>query len=201
MATSDAYPLTPDYVLTRSKESNVLRGRVESGREYLRQKGAPRRVFDVVHQRRSKADWVSLENFRLKLMTDFFSFTDPSNSRVFSVYFHTEPVYEEVGNEQVNMKCQLIEAVGVAMVAYPSFVAGNPSINVLIAAFTDLGGSGKQYVYAGYGFRVNGTFTAVYLDEVDVTSSLSSGVLTAVPLGLHRLRVTGGPPTSLDYLI
>lgn len=201
MASSDTFPVTPDYTLTRTREANLLRGRVESGREYFRSKGAPRRMFVVLCNRRAKADWNSLENFRHRLLADFFTFTDPTTGRKYSVYFDGEPQYDEVGNEEFNIRCQLVEAVGAAMDTYPTFAAGDPSVNVLTAAAEDLGASGKLWIYPGYGFRVNGTFTTVYLDEVDVTGSLSSGVLTAVSLGLHRVRVVGGAPTSLDYLI
>ena len=57
MAASDLFPIDPDYTVTRTKEANVLRGRVESAREYLRQKAAPRRVFGLVFNRRAKAGW------------------------------------------------------------------------------------------------------------------------------------------------
>jgi len=43
MGASDLFPVDPDYTVTRTKESNVLRGRVESAREFLRQKAAARR--------------------------------------------------------------------------------------------------------------------------------------------------------------
>ena len=115
MSVSDIFPVDPDYTVTRAKESNVLRGRVESAREFFRQKAAPRRVFVLVFQRRAKADWDSIEQFRLKMMTDFFTFHDKTADRKYSVYFDQEPVYEEVGNEEHTIRAQLIEAVGVAL--------------------------------------------------------------------------------------
>ncbi len=42
MATTDTFPIDPDYTVTRTKEATVLRGRVESAREFFRQKAAPR---------------------------------------------------------------------------------------------------------------------------------------------------------------
>ncbi|MCH8267235.1 MAG: hypothetical protein O7A06_17380 [Acidobacteria bacterium] len=202
MAATDIFPVDPDYTVTRTKEANVLRGRVESAREFLRQKAAPRRVFVLVFHSRAKADWDAIENFRLRMLTDFFTFDDKSAggspNRQYSVYFDTEPVYEEVGNETHNIRVQLIEAAGVAMNTYPSFAAGNPSVNIPVAQATDLGADGKQFLYPGYGYRVNGTFTQIYLDEI-----LTGGEnpKTDVVLGLHRVRVVGGTPTSLDYLI
>lgn len=198
MAASDTFPIDPDYAVTRSKESNVLRGRVESAREFFRRKAAPRRVFLLLFQRRAKADWDAIEQFRLRLMTDFFTFHDKTADRKYSVYFDQEPVYEEVGNEEHTIRVQLIEAVGAAMLLYPSFAAGNPFATIPVSQALDLGANGKQFVYAGYGYRVNGTFTQIYLDDL-----LTGGEnpKTDVVLGLHRVRVVGGAPTSLDYLI
>ena len=198
MSVADIFPVDPDYTVTRAKETNVLRGRVESAREFFRQKAAPRRVFVLVFQRRAKADWDSIEQFRLRMMTDFFTFHDKTADRKYSVYFDQEPVYEEVGNEEHTIRAQLIEAVGVALQQYPSFAAGNPFATIPVSQALDLGANGKQFVYAGYGYRVNGSFTQIYLDE-----QLTGGdnPKTDVVLGLHRVRVVGGAPTSLDYLI
>jgi len=208
MATSDTFPVDPGYGSLLTRESNVLRGRVESAREYLRQKAAPRRIWAVVWPEHPVADWQAMENFRHKMLGDFFTFHDKDTivtgftGRKYSVIFHGEPTYERAGYETINMRCEIIEQIGAAMATYPTLTGGfYPSINLLTAAAEDLGASGKQWIYPGYGFRVNGTFTTVYLDEVDVTGSLASGMLTAVALGLHRLRVVGGAPTSLDYLI
>jgi hypothetical protein len=198
MAASDTFPVDPDYAVTRTKESNVLRGRVESAREFFRRKAASRRVFVLLFQRRAKADWDSIEQFRLKMMTDFFTFHDKTADRKYSVYFDQEPVYEEAGNEEHTIRVQLIEAVGVAMLLYPSFAAGNPFATIPVSQALDLGVDGKQFVCAGYGYRVNGTFSQIYLDDL-----LTGGEnpKTDVVLGLHRVRVVGGAPTSLDYLI
>jgi len=198
MSVSDTFPVDPDYAVTRTKESNVLRGRVESAREFFRRKAAPRRVFLLLFQRRAKADWDAIEQFRLRLMTDFFTFHDKTADRKYSVYFDQEPVYEEVGNEEHTIRVQLIDAVGAAMLQYPSFAAGNPFATIPVSQALDLGANGKQFVCAGYGYRVNGTFTQIYLDDL-----LTGGEnpKTDVVLGLHRVRVVGGAPTSLDYLI
>ena len=198
MAASDTFPIDPDYTVTRTKETNVLRGRVESAREFLRQKAAARRIFLLVFNRRAKADWDSIENFRHKMLTDFFTFHDKTANRKYSVYFDQEPLYEEAGNEEHTIRVQLSEAVGMALQEYPSFAAGNPFATIPAAQALDLGADGKQFVYAGYGYRVNGTFTSIYLDE-----QLTGGEnpKTDVVLGLHRVRIVGGAPTSLDYLM
>ncbi len=198
MSTTDTFPIDPDYSVTRTRESNVLRGRVESAREYFRQKAPSRRVFDLVFSRRSIADWNSIENFRLKMMTDFFTFTDKTSNRGYSVYFQSEPVYEEAGNEQVNIRLQLIEAAGAEMADYPSFAAGNPFATLDVSQAADLGTNGRLFIYAGYGYRVNGSYDAIYLDE---TQTDGESLNTEVPLALHPLRVVGGTPNTLDYLI
>ena len=198
MAASDAFPVDPDYTVTRTKEANVLRGRVESAREYFRQKAAPRRVFGLLFNRRAKSDWDAMENFRLKMLTDFFTFHDKTAGRKYSVTFDAEPVYEETGNEEHTIRVQLIEAVGAAMQAYPDFSGGFPAASLAVASALDLGGAGKVFVYGGYGYRVNGSFTSVFLDETDTAGTNPN---TSVTLGLHRVRVVGGSPTSLEYLL
>lgn len=198
MAASDLFPVDPDYTVTRTKEANVLRGRVESAREYWRQKAAPRRVFGLVFNRRSKADWQAIENFRLRMLTDFFTFEDKTAGRKYSVFFDGEPRYEESGNEEHAIAVQLIEAVGVAMQTYPDFSGAYPSVNLPVSQALDLGVDGKVFIYGGYGYRLNGSYTQVYLDEL-LTGGESPK--TDVVLGLHRIRVVGGSPTSLDYLI
>jgi hypothetical protein len=115
------------------------------------------------------------------------------------MYFHSEPMVSIVGNETYDIRVELIEAVGVAMSLYPSFTGGNyPFVNLPVAQAQDLGANGKLWIYGGYGYRVNGTFTSIYLDEL-----LTGGESPKedVVLGLHRVRVVGGTPTSLDYLI
>src|SRR3990172_218303 len=112
MAASDNFPVDPDYTVTRGKEANVLRGRVESAREYFRQKAAPRRIFWLVFNRRAKADWDAIENFRLAMLTHFFIFHHKTAGRKYSVRFDGEPLYEESGNEEHTIRVQLIEGGG-----------------------------------------------------------------------------------------
>jgi len=198
MAATDTFPIDPDYTVTRTKESNVLRGRVESAREFVRQKAAPRRIFVLIFRERAQSDWEAIEQFRLKMLTDFFTFHDKTADRYYSVQFHGEPAYEEAGFEQHTIRVELIETVGVAMAQYPSFAAGNPYHTLPVGQAEDLGVDGKLFLYAGYGYRVNGSFAQIYLDEL-----LTGGdnPKEDVVLGLHRIRVVGGAPASLDYLI
>ncbi|HWP85953.1 MAG TPA: hypothetical protein VNN17_12225 [Terriglobia bacterium] len=198
MAASDTFPVDPDYTVTRTKESNVLRGRLESAREFFRQKAAPRRVFLLLFHRRPKADWEAIETFRLAMLTDYFTFHDKTAGRKYSVYFDGEPLYEETGHEEHTIRAQLIEAVGAAMQEYPSFSGAYPSVHLPVSQALDLGASGKVFTYAGYGYRVNGSYAQIYLDEL-LTGGESPK--TDVVLGLHRVRVVGGAPASLDYLI
>lgn len=198
MAASDLFPVDPDYTVTRSLQSNLLRGRLESGREFRRQKAAPQRVFTLLFHRRAKADWDAIEQFRQRMLADFFTFHDKTANRQFSVYFDGDPIYEEAGYEEHTIRLQLLEAVGMAMSTYPSFAAGHPYATISVAQTTDLGAAGKQFLYTGYGYRVNGSYSQIYLDDL-----LTGGEnpKTDVVLGLHRVRIVGGAPVSLDYLL
>ena len=200
MSATDTFPIDADYAVIRTKESNVLRLKLDSARECFRQKAPPRRIFTLVFHRRSSADWQAIEQFRLRMMTDYFTWIDRSEDRSYSVYFDTEPIYEEAGHEQVNIRLQLVEAAGAGMAAYPSFASGDPFLTINVAQASDLGVNGKQFLYAGYGYRINGAgpYSQVYLDE-----NLTGGEnpKTDVVLGLHRVRVVGGAPASLDCLL
>jgi len=46
------------------------------------------------------------------------------------------------------------------------FRGGQSLGNYPVANATNLGSSGKLFVYAGYGYRVNGSFSQIYLDEI-----------------------------------
>ena len=198
MSVSDVFPVSPDYTVTRTIQPNLLRARLESGRELLRQKSALQRVFTLIFNRRAKVDWEVIEQFRLQMLTDFFTFHDETVNRNFSVHFDSEPVFEETGYEEHTIRLQLIEAVGVGVSSYPSFVNGNPYRTIPLSQASDLGGDGVQFLYTGYGYRVNGSYSQIYLDDL-LTGGENPKI--DVVLGLHRIRVMGGPPTSLDCLL
>jgi hypothetical protein len=202
MGASDQFPVDCDYGYEVGREGNVLRGRVESAREYFRQRAAPRRVFALVFSGRPRSDWTSIENFWHKMAVDFFTIHAKESGgiggRKYSVVFNGPPAAQVSGFEEFDIRCEVIEAVGAAMYVYPDFSGYYPYINIPVASALDLGGSGKLFTYAGYGYRVNGTFTTIYLDEVATAGEVPN---LPVPLGLHRVRVVGGAPTSIDYLI
>lgn len=197
MGASDLFPVDPDYTVTRSLRTNVLRTKLESGREILRQKAAPQRHFTLVFSRRPKSEWMAIEQFFLRMLTDYFTFQDKTANRNYSVHFDGDPVYEETGFEEHTIRLQLIEAVGAGMSGYPSFSSGLPYQTLAASQAVNLGIDGLQFTYSGFGYRVNGSFAQIYLDD-----QLAGGEnpKTDVVLGLHRVRVVGGSPTSLDYL-
>lgn len=198
MGASDIFPVDPDYTVTRSLRPSLLRLRLESGREILRQKAAPQRLFTLVFNRRPKSDWVAIEEFRLRMMTESFSFLDKTANRAYAVHFDEEPIYEETGFEEHTIRLQLVEAVGAGVSTYPSFAAGHPYQTIPASQATDLGVDGLLFTYSGYGYRLNGPYSQIYLDDI-----LTGGEnpKTDVVLGTHHIRVVGGPPTSLDYLL
>jgi len=198
MGASDLFPVDPDYAITRTLQSNLLRTRLESGREVFRQKAAPQRVFTLIFNRRPKSDWITIEQFRLQMLTDYFTFQDKTANRNYAVHFDNEPVFEETGFEEHTIRLQLIEAVGAGVSGYPSFAAGDTYQTILAAQATDLGPDGLQFTYSGYGYRVNGGFSQIFLDDL-LTGGENPKI--DVVLGLHRVRVVGGPPSSLDYLL
>ena len=197
MGMNDIFPVDPDYAVTRTLQANLLRTRLESGREILRQKSAPQRLFTLIFNRRAKADWLAIEQFRLRMLTDYFTFQDKTANRYYSVLFAEEPIFEETGFEEHTIRLQLIEAVGAGVYGYPSFAAGNQYVAIPASQATDLGSDGLMFAYSGYGYRVNGGFSQIYLEDI-----LTGGEnpKTDVVLGLHHVRVVGGPPSSLDYL-
>jgi hypothetical protein len=107
-------------------------------------------------------------------------------------------VFEETGHEEHTIRLQLTEAVGVGLLTYPSFANGDPYLTIPVSQAIDLGASGRVFTYSGYGYRVNGAYSQIYLDDI-LTGGESPK--TDVVLGLHHVRVVGGPPSSLDYLL
>jgi hypothetical protein len=198
MSAADIFPVDPDYTVTRTLQSNVLRTRLESGKELLRQKTAPQRVFTLIFNRRAQSDWQAIEQFRLRMLTDYFTFQDKTAGRNYSVFFDEEPVFEETGFEEHTIRLQLAEAIGAGMSQYPSFGSGAAFQTIPAAKATDLGAEGLVFTYSGYGYRVNGSYSQLYLDE-QLTGGESPK--TDVVLGLHSIRVVGGAPSSLDYLV
>ncbi len=182
MAETDIFPVDPDYTVSRSREPNVLVSRVESGEEFRRTRAPLRRVFDLGFQERPYADWTLIENFRLTHRETHFTFVDKSQgNRDFSCYFLGEPQYDEVGNEQVNIRLQLIEAVNQNLRNYPQ-----TPLHTLPSSKITSASDGKVAVYPGYGFKIAGSFiTDVEVDGVSVGNTLQKFDL---PLALHTLK-------------
>lgn len=204
MPASATFPVDCDFGFSYDREDNRLVGRVESARRFTRVKAYSPRVVSLVFQRRPRADWTSIENFYLQYQADFFTWHDKDSAvgafagRKYSMEFLSKPVCRAVGFEQYDIEVVLIEAIGKAMNTYPDFGGNFPYATIAVANAVDLDVSGKMFTFGGYGYRVNGSFTQIYLDEI-----LTGGEnpKTDVVPGLHRVRVVGGPPTSLDFLI
>ena len=182
MAESDVFPVDPDYAVSRTREPNILAFRAESAEEFRRTRAPLRRVFDLGFQERPYSDWTAIENFRLAHRETHFTFVDKSqSSRDYSCYFLGEPQYDEVGNEQVNIRLQLVEAVNQALRTYPQ----TPLITLPSSEVKSVS-DGKVVVYPGYGYKMTGSFiTDVEVDGVSVGGSLQKFDLK---LGLHTLK-------------
>ena len=103
------------------------------------------------------------------------------NSRDYSCYFLGEPSYAEIGNEQVNIRLQLIEAVNQGLRNYPQ----TPLHSLPSSALTSAS-DGKIAVYPGYGYKMTGSFiTDVEVDGVSVGGTLEKYNL---PLALHTVK-------------
>ena len=186
MAETDVFPVAPDYAVTRSREGNIVRHRAESGEEFLRSRAPLRRVFDLTFRSRPYADWNSIEDFRLTHRETHFTFVDVSKgNRDYSVVFAGEPQYSEIGNEQVDIRLQLIEAVNKPLRNYPQ----TPLLSMAaseIKAVSD----GKVVVYPGYGFQLTGVFiTSVELDGVVVCGGGPTVSHFTAALALHTVKV------------
>ena len=182
MAETDIFPVDPDYAVSRGREGNVLVSRVESGEEFRRTRAPLRRVFDLGFQSRPVSEWTLVENFRLTHRETHFTFVDKSQGdRDFSCFFLGEPSYDEIGNEQVNIRVQLVEAVNQKLRNYPQTpLLTLPTVKITSAA------DGKVAVYPGYGYKLTGSFiTDVEIDGVSHGATLQKFDL---PLGLHTLK-------------
>ena len=182
MAETDVFPVDPDYAVSRTREPNILVSRVESGEEFRRTRAPLRRVFDLVFQQRPYSDWTLIENFRLTHRETHFTFVDKSqSSRDYSCYFLGESSFAEVGNEQVNMRLQLIEAVNQKLRNYPQ-----TPLHTLPSSKVTSASDGKVAVYPGYGYKLTGDFiTDVEVDGVSVGGALQKFDL---PLALHTVK-------------
>jgi len=110
MAVTDVFPLTPSYSIPRKLRDRKVRQPVESGKMYVRSKGTDQWILDLVGIG-SSADMTTLLNFYEAQATDIFKFQDKSFSPQVDriVVFAAPPEWDEVGYEQFEWKCTLVE--------------------------------------------------------------------------------------------
>ena len=184
MATTDIFPVDPDYPVGRSREPGLSLFVAASGEQIRRTTRPLGRVLDLSFHSRAVADWTAIEDFRLAMHKDFFTFEDKSlsPSRDFSCYFAGEPTYDEAGNEEVNIRVALLEAPGKALRTYPQ----TPLIDLPLSEGVTVTG-GEMFTYPGYGYKITGTgVTDVELDGVSVGATLQK---FDVPLLFHSLLI------------
>ena len=196
MGATDNFPIDPDYPIQETIDDGVLRSRSIGRKEFARKVAPSQRVFRLQFSARSNADKLALMGWYREFETTWFTFTFPDyavtgggvySDRVFPVKFSGPPQCEWIGNDQWNMSCDLIEAVGCALSSgdYPDPADGNPTATIPGTVIS----SDKVFVYSGYGFAYTGS-GSLALDGASVTSPKLD-----VTLGLHRLYVTGGSGT------
>jgi hypothetical protein len=196
MGSTDDFPLVPDYPIQETEEDGVLRSRSIGRQEFARLAAPPLRQFPLTFSGRSTADKITLLEWYAKFRTDYFTLTleDYAVSeagvyadRVFPVHFSGPPRVSWIGNNQWDIECALVEAPGCALATgdYPDPDDGHP----LVAVTGTVSGSDKIFVYAGYGYIYTGSGTLT-LDGVAAAATKLD-----VPLGLHRIYVTGGSGT------
>jgi hypothetical protein len=211
MAETDAFPLEPDYAITENWTEGVLRSQSMGRKEFSRLVAPPQRGFHLVFKGRPSSDKETLITWYRKFEASWFRFDYATYlveaaaylSRSFPVAFAGPPKIEFASNECYDMECDLVEAVGRALPTspnkYPTFSDGHPYVAV---ANGFASGSDLVLVYGGYGFRtVNG---GTYVITLDGTSLGAAPITkTDVPLGLHRVIVTGGGASTayLEVLI
>jgi hypothetical protein len=192
MGSSDTFPLDPDYAVTEQYDDGMLRSDSIGGNRFARLVRPPRRQFHLVFNQRSAADKDSLLQFYREMEATYFVLEHPCYlldegvplERVFPAHFAGPPKFSHAGSDCYDMECDLLEAVGCQLESgdYPDPTDGHPTATIAGV----VSGADQIFVYGGYGFTYTGTGTLA-LDGVAATSPKYD-----VPLGLHRLYVTGG---------
>ena len=184
MATTDIFPVDPDWPVVRTRRPNRAAFTAASGEVVQRTIGPLNRILDLSFGSRALADWTSIEDFRLAQHQEFFTFEDKSlsPSRDYSCHFAGEPTYAEAGNEEVDIRVRLIEAAGEALRNDPT----TPLITLPLAEGVTVTG-GEMFTYPGYGYKITGSgVTDVELDGVSVGATLEK---FDVPVLFHQLLV------------
>jgi hypothetical protein len=179
---SDSFPLTPDYAMPMGyARDGILRGETP-GKQFARVNAAPRRRWSLVFNGRPWSEWEQIEAFYRQVDSDFFLWIHPQQSRHYGARFSGAPQHRWVGNENVDIACEIEEASGVTLDTWPH----TPLVTLPVARFISTT-TGLVIAYGGYGFEITQTGAAdVELDGV------SLGVVASkydVALGLHRLEV------------
>jgi hypothetical protein len=191
--TGDNFPLDCDYGTSQPYRSNITRVSTRGGREVRRLSGPPQRMFSLAFRNRAVADWNTLDAFFRKVVDDFFSWTDPTSGRKFSVLFAGEPRVEYAGHETVNITTDLIEAVDVALATYPS----SPEVSIDDTTRYMATATSVVVVYGGYGFSISDPYDCTFDgDAVILEASGGRFRYLSTPLRLHRLEISnsGAPP-------
>jgi len=197
MAETDTFPVDADYTVSRTREATVLSYRAASGETIKRRLAPSRRVFSLVFHRRPVEDWEAIENFFLRFAESFFDFHDKSSAgdRHYSCEFVGAPGFNEVGNDQVDISVQLIEACGVPLAVYPS----TPLIEIPTSQLQTVS-DGRVLWYAGYGYKITGSgISDVELDDVSLGVDLEK---LDAPLLTHKLKIqpAGATVTKLEVV-
>ena len=116
MAASDMFPVDPDYTVTRSLQANLLRGRLESGREFRRQKAAPPKASGSSRRSSRSEPWLGSRR------TDSRSWADGSHP-----YRHVRPVSIESAIEPRSRVAPSLPVVTLVLKAAASVAFGRGS--------------------------------------------------------------------------
>jgi hypothetical protein len=152
MASTDVFPIDPDYMLPEQVVSGAVRAVADSGRVFQRLKKAPQRLFELEFRLRSTREAERVRDWYARFQKDYFVLRHPvyvnpagaSLARDFPVTFANEPDYELVRHEAWNISVRLLEAVGAALNSYPDPAAGHTS----------------HFLEESAGFEVAGAWTA-----------------------------------------
>jgi hypothetical protein len=182
---SDSFPLTPDYAMPMGyARDGILRGETP-GKQFARVNAAPRRRWSLVFNGRPWSEWEQIEVFYRQVDSDFFLWIHPQQARHYGARFSAAPQHRWVGNENVDIACEIEEAAGVDLGGgnYPA----TPVVTLPPARFISTT-TGLVIAYGGYGFEI----TVAGASDIELDGVSLAGVPATkydVVLGLHRLEV------------
>ncbi len=110
----------PDWPYSETIPDLFSQFQPANARPWSRRTLALGRVFDLTWNRRSQAVADYLRQFEAKTRFGRFVFYDIPRDRYFSGRFAAPPAINPVGNQQVNIKAQFVEMMGVDLPAWPS---------------------------------------------------------------------------------